>query len=166
MPICKNCGKTFPNHIYIDGKHHITSNRKHCLDCIPFKSGLRLKNGILLKKGEKQKPSVTCKLCGRVYLYDYTKGHCLTICNSCNANRKRKNRKIKAVEYKGGCCCKCGYATCMEALEFHHIDDSKKEFALSWMYSLSWDKMKKELDKCALLCSNCHREIHAGVLEL
>ena len=67
-----------------------------------------------------------------------------------------------AVEYKGGSCAVCGYNRCIEALEFHHNNSSGKDFSISEKgYTRSWAKVKEELDKCMLLCANCHREIHA-----
>ena len=78
----------------------------------------------------------------------------------------RQKIKEKAIEYKGGCCEKCGYNKCKWAFDFHHLDSTKKDFSLSKNITLSWDKVKKELDKCILVCANCHREVHAGVLKL
>lgn len=71
----------------------------------------------------------------------------------------RRRVKEKLIEYKGGCCERCGYSKCSDALEFHHVDPSEKEFSVSGK-SISFEKMKKEVDKCILVCSNCHREIH------
>ena len=79
-----------------------------------------------------------------------------------NVKNHRKRTKIKLVEYKGGCCEKCGYNKCIEALEFHHIDESTKEFAVSGS-TKSLERQKKEADKCIMLCANCHRELHAGL---
>ncbi len=77
--------------------------------------------------------------------------------------RRRKVRQM-AVAYKGGHCQRCGYDRCIDALEFHHSDSSKKDFSISEKgYTRSWDKVKEELDKCTLLCANCHREVHAQV---
>lgn len=74
--------------------------------------------------------------------------------------RRRKVREL-AVEYKGGKCQKCGYRRCIEALEFHHIEVSKKDFGISAKgYTRSWKRVKEEIDKCVMLCANCHREIH------
>lgn len=79
---------------------------------------------------------------------------------------KRRIFKEKSVAYKGGACEACGYNKCLHALTFHHRDASIKEYNLSKIFHiLSWDEMKKELDKCHLLCSNCHYEVHAGLLE-
>lgn len=80
--------------------------------------------------------------------------------------KKRKQLKEKAVEYKGGSCILCGYNRCLAALDFHHLDRSKKDFKLSDMYSKSWKSVLEELDKCVLVCANCHREIESGFIKL
>jgi 5-methylcytosine-specific restriction endonuclease McrA len=75
---------------------------------------------------------------------------------------RRKKIRTKAVEHKGGCCKECGYSKCIDALEFHHIDPDQKDFTISSKgYTRSWEKVKSELDKCIILCANCHRELHA-----
>ena len=80
--------------------------------------------------------------------------------------RRRKIREM-AVQYKGGSCEICGYNKCIKALEFHHIDNGKKDFGISEKgYTRSWDSVKKELEKCILLCANCHREVHEGTTQL
>jgi len=67
-----------------------------------------------------------------------------------------------AVAYKGDKCERCGYDHCIDALEFHHIDPTQKDFSISSKgYTRSWSKVKEELDKCMILCANCHRELHA-----
>lgn len=71
----------------------------------------------------------------------------------------RKRQKVKAVEYKGGKCERCGYNKCLGALTFHHLDPTQKDFIISQAQK-GWDKTKLELDKCALLCANCHAEEH------
>ena len=78
-----------------------------------------------------------------------------------NVKAWRKRTKELLVEYKGGKCEFCGYNKCLEALEFHHIDETTKEFAVSGS-TKSLEKQKKEADKCYMLCANCHRELHAG----
>jgi hypothetical protein len=64
------------------------------------------------------------------------------------------------IEYKGGKCEKCGYDKCAEALDFHHVDPATKSFSISKAKGNKMDALKKEADKCVLLCSNCHREEH------
>lgn len=76
--------------------------------------------------------------------------------------RSQKRKKIDAVNLFGGCCQKCGYDKCVEALEFHHLDKNEKEEKPSYIIMRwSWERVKEELEKCILLCSNCHKEVHA-----
>lgn len=103
---------------------------------------------------------IKCKYCSRKYFYDRRKGHTRTYCNSCSANRKRFIVKKRMVEYKGGECCRCGYDKCQRALVFHHRNSSEKEITLSRNYGRKWEVLQQELDKCDLLCSNCHMEVH------
>jgi 5-methylcytosine-specific restriction endonuclease McrA len=81
------------------------------------------------------------------------------------AVRKRRLKiRQMAIAAKGGRCEKCGYNRCIEALEFHHKSGLDKEFGLSERgYARSWKRVEKELEKCVLLCANCHRETHAEV---
>ena len=81
--------------------------------------------------------------------------------NYFNRNR-RKELKLKAVNYKGGSCEKCGYNKCLDALTFHHINPAEKDFQISEMCR-KWETVKNELDKCILVCSNCHLEIHSEI---
>ena len=81
--------------------------------------------------------------------------------------RRREKVRHAAISYKGGSCQVCGYDRCLEALEFHHLDPTQKDFGLSNKgYTRSWEKVRAEADKCILLCANCHREFHAGMLQL
>ena len=78
--------------------------------------------------------------------------------------KRRKNIRWKAIAYKGGRCQICSYDRCAEALEFHHLSSSRKDFGISSKgYTRSWNKVLEELEKCILLCANCHRELHAGL---
>ena len=55
----------------------------------------------------------------------------------------------------------CGYDKYIGALEFHHLDPSRKDVQISAIRARTFnDKIKKELDKCQMLCCNCHRELH------
>lgn len=79
--------------------------------------------------------------------------------------KRRKKLKQMSIDYKGGCCQKCGYNKCNGALEFHHLDPNKKDFAISSKGDTkSWEKLQNELDKCILVCANCHREIHEELI--
>ena len=71
-------------------------------------------------------------------------------------------KRIELVEYLGGKCCKCGYDKSISALEFHHLNPEEKSYSLDMrrISSKNIDELKQEADKCILVCSNCHREIH------
>ena len=76
----------------------------------------------------------------------------------------RKRWKAAIVYASGNCCQICQYNKCIEAMEFHHIDPTQKDFALGTIKqspSMN-EKIIDELIKCVLLCSNCHKEVHAG----
>jgi len=81
--------------------------------------------------------------------------------------KRRRMIKDKAIAYLGGKCNFCGYNRCFSALDFHHIDEKSKSFGLSQRgLTRSWERTRQELEKCVLVCANCHREIHAGLLQL
>lgn len=76
--------------------------------------------------------------------------------------KRRKKLKQLSVQYKGEKCTFCGYSKYIGALDLHHVDPENKDFSLSVRgLTRSWDKIKEELEKCILVCANCHREIHA-----
>lgn len=81
-------------------------------------------------------------------------------------NKRRRLIKLKAIEYKGGSCSICGYSRCASSLVFHHVDSSEKDFNIGKKgETRSWNRVVKELDKCVLVCQNCHGEIHSGLIK-
>lgn len=78
--------------------------------------------------------------------------------------RKRNKvqwRKRQLVAYKGGKCERCGGEYHENVYDFHHYDQSLKSFAVNQStYQRKWIDLVAEVDKCFLLCSNCHREVH------
>lgn len=113
--------------------------------------------------------SRVCKFCGEKDTKKFMsigRGLSKSRCKKCHNlyTRKRiKDNKKKAVEYKGGNCIVCGYNKCMRSLSFHHRNPEIKD--LNWNKMRSWklEKIKKELDKCDLLCNNCHGEVHEKI---
>lgn len=77
----------------------------------------------------------------------------------------RNEVKKKCVEYKGGKCLICEYNRCYAALDFHHKNPEDKDFTISGG-TKSFENLKPELDKCILVCRNCHSEIHSGLINL
>lgn len=87
--------------------------------------------------------------------------------NSIAVMKCTQKRKLVLVDILGGKCLFCGFNKWPEALEFHHVDPNTKEFALSGTYlSRNLNTQYNELRKCILVCSNCHRGIHAGYINV
>lgn len=83
-----------------------------------------------------------------------------------NQKPSEKQRKIKLLKLKGGCCIVCGFNKSKSALDFHHLDPSKKDPDIVLTKNMGWDKLITEVNKCVILCSNCHRMVHAGEIIL
>lgn len=77
--------------------------------------------------------------------------------------RELNIQKLKDLGYDK-CCC-CGYDNYWGALEFHHLDSEEKEFGVASITHHNFEKILKEVEKCIMVCANCHRELHAGILE-
>jgi hypothetical protein len=86
-----------------------------------------------------------------------TAGKARTDQNAAARRRKEEiNEFLRAHKLSVGCA-DCGYRSHHAALEFHHEGDDK-EINLSFAKSL--DQARREMQKCAVLCSNCHRIRH------
>jgi hypothetical protein len=102
-----------------------------------------------------------CKRCGKIYKGGH--GSYKELCNPCKVTKQRAELKEKAVQQLGGKCEICGYDKSMRALQFHHIDPTRKDFSISSKGTIKWESIKKEIEKCQLLCANCHTEIHENL---
>jgi hypothetical protein len=91
-------------------------------------------------------------------------------CKRCRGEavaRRRRVVKRTLVLEAGGACVLCGYDRCTAALEFHHLDRSKKSFNLSLRgVTKSIERIREEAAKCVLLCANCHAEVEVGFVAL
>ena len=154
MPQCRKCSSPFLNHVVIDGKVRNLCRRKYCLDCSSFGShNTRRLEG--LARAIQEKTARLCRVCGRVVRKTVSD----TRCNTCDTKVRRICMKMLAVEYLGGKCNSCGWVGSLVAFDFHHRDGDKV-FAIADAAHHSWDKIRVELDKCELLCANCHRLKH------
>ena len=127
---------------------------------------------------------IECRACGKEVLQSPRKGgraklYCNDACrsrwryrndlNTINRNTYAEqkargySKKWKALQYKGGKCQTCGEDR-PETLCFHHRDPSQKELKLDGrsFANRKWKTIEKELDKCDLLCHNCHNAVHYG----
>jgi len=156
--ICANCGNSFPNKKVIDGKERVLNSREYCLECSSFGQH----NTKQIHKEDELEFEV-CQDCGREYEYDRDKGHRRNRCNSCSVSRRREAKKQDLVDYAGGECQDCGYDKCNRALAFHHNDPEQKSFGINISsMTKDYETLVEEVDKCTLLCSNCHMERHCG----
>jgi hypothetical protein len=134
MRTCTQCGGELPNWIRIDGVRHNVRHRTVCVSCRPW--GERRPVGFT-KRYPRARPGSSAEA----------------------VNEWRRRTKLRAIEYKGGKCSTCGYDRCVAALAFHHLDPTQKEFRIGGA-TRSWERTRAELDKCVLLCANCHAEEH------
>jgi hypothetical protein len=165
MPKCAKCGGHFQCHTVIDGKERNLCSRKFCLSCSPF--GRHNTRDITDDDNEMK----TCYSCSRqlpksAFLRRRRSGVYAFYgsCKECRASYDKKRAllfKLRCIAYKGGKCEVCGYSKCVGALDFHHADPVEKEFALGGQKTRKFDsRIRRELDKCVLLCCRCHREEH------
>ena len=124
-----------------------------------------------LSKKESNIEKRICLICGKEFQPQYM-AYSRKYCYQCspvgldkqaNITSIRHAIKHQLVLYKGGKCQECGYSKCEGALQFHHLDPNEKDFNLSNKYNngcFDMDKLKLEVDKCVLLCANCHAEKH------
>ena len=89
-------------------------------------------------------------------------------CQNKNSVQKRREKlKWLSIQYKGNKCQDCLVSFPQyNVYEFHHLDPTTKDFSIGGDgHTRSWDEIKSELDKCVMLCSNCHRIRHFSELE-
>ena len=172
MKICQHCHKQFKTYIVLpSGEAKNLGSRKFCLECSPHgnhntKSIIDESTALNIPIGFKQ--CNTCKSIKKLSDFHKNKDRIRPSCKACfngQINKKAQEIKRKAIEYKGGKCNQCSYDKCQSALEFHHLNPSEKDYSISEVLTkaVNFDALKIELDKCMLLCANCHREAHSVV---
>lgn len=76
--------------------------------------------------------------------------------------QKRKQNWDKIFEYFGGRkCIHCGIESKWPIYDLHHKDPNTKDVSIGTIAHYNWDKVFPEVEKCVLLCANCHRIAHA-----
>lgn len=108
-----------------------------------------------------------CKICQREYAkLHYQNNKEKYSDKSVKRNKEERNKKKLFIDsFKVDGCTKCDEDE-LCCLEFHHIDPDKKSFRLSQGTSKSLELLVEEISKCVVLCANCHRKVHAGVMGL
>lgn len=165
MPICLNCSNSFSTNVVINGeKRRLSGNRKYCLKCSAYGEH-NTKTLHLIKEVEENVRK--CSKCQEVKsIENFYKGKNKThswckLCNNEDSLARQKKIKAQCVDYKGGKCSHCGIKDDPCIYDFHHLDASKKSYTIARFASRSLEVLKSELDKCILLCSNCHRKQHS-----
>lgn len=167
MPNCVKCKCSFPNRVIINGLARNLCSRKYCLECSPF--GEHNTKKIHEHVGIKQ--TRNCPRCKKILPNEnfysrrgvpFSSVYCKKCTNALSVARQKKFKE-QCVLYKGGQCEICGYKKCIAALEFHHTDPKLKELSIAKMNWNFNEKAKQELNKCQLLCANCHREAHSKI---
>lgn len=133
------------------------STKKYCSDAC-MNAARRLRR-IEKTNGIKEK---ICPICGTSFTPKTGAANQRTCCYECMPDGVQLTRGMflaKIKEQRGGKCVRCGYSTCLKALEFHHIDPSQKDFTISNDHFKLQDAIN-ESKKCILICSNCHKELH------
>ena len=82
-----------------------------------------------------------------------------------NVKSYRQRQKANIIYVMGGKCACCGYNKCNSALELHHLNPDEKDFTFSDNTNRAWETIVQELPKTILVCANCHREIHAELID-
>jgi len=147
---CEKCGDKNIFHLVC---HHIDNNKE-------FKMSELLHYRWSMIEEEIKKCQLLCENCHMEYHFNYNN----------NINDCRRKSKSIYLEYKNGKCKKCNYDKCDASLSFHHKDPNEKSF---WIGNLGHkittlsdikEHVKKELDKCVILCRNCHLEEHTDMV--
>lgn len=140
----------------------IRSTKKYCSDECNYKAR-RIRENKKVNSLEK-----VCLLCEQTFILNTAAANHRQCCYDCMPEGTQLSRGqfiSKLKEKYGGKCLRCGYDKSLVALDFHHIDPEKKDF------TISNDRFKlieaiEEIKKCILICSNCHREFHAGLWKI
>lgn len=158
--ICIVCGKEF---------EAIRSTKKYCSkEC---ENQRRREKYIQQKEDRKNTPQENhmpykqCLLCGKSFQPKTAAANHRQCCYECMPEGTQLRRKDYASKLKikeGGKCVRCGYDKCLSALDFHHKNPEEKDFGIS-DDNIKLKDAIEEVKKCILICSNCHRELHAGL---
>jgi hypothetical protein len=136
----KNCdehiGYFKKNYKYVSGAMH-----RRCTKCNTFKSEDQFYSK------QNARGSSWCKECFSKGTYQYQID-------------RAEERKMHFIKQKGGCCERCGYMKNTAALCFHHLEEKEFNLDARHLANNSMAVLEKEMEKCQLLCHNCHMEVH------
>jgi len=153
MKKCRKCQQEFPNRLEINGAIKVLNKRKYCLECSPF--GKRNTKKLHLPNSERDSNTKKiCLQCSKEFKWNKN-----NVCWTCRSFNRRKTNRQKGIKYLGSKCRQCKIKD-TDVLTFHHTDRDNKYDNLSSLWHREWSIIETELDKCELLCANCHMKIH------
>lgn len=124
----------------------------------------------VLQGGQYKRDVVPTKICKCGCVIDCSK-YRGSVCFTCLMKARYVIREQNIITLVGNSCWICEYSvdgSGLRLLCFHHMDPTQKQFGLTKreIGNHTWKKVLCEVQKCALLCSNCHAEVHAGFLDV
>ena len=135
MKICTRCRQELPFDLFGKNKSKKDGLQTHCKTCRKEINNNHYKNSSKRREAVRRNASL---------------------------HKIRNTEFLNEVKSQG--CCKCGEAE-LCVLDFHHLGRNKDFDISKKRGSFSIEKLKNELEKCIVVCSNCHRKIHAGVIQ-
>jgi hypothetical protein len=125
---CGSCKKIKPLSEFHKALNKKAGYTSYCKDCSSKYSSAKYKTDVVFRKRRKDNNKKVIED-NRQWLIDYLKEHPCAVCGEAD----------------------------IVVLEFDHIDRSTKEYTIAKMLSYSINTIKKELEKCQVLCVNCHK---------
>lgn len=115
-----------------------------------------------INKNKADKLNSECKECQKKYFKEYYKNNKEKHIKAVTENKSYKKKEIARYKIEQGGCIRCGYNKHPVALQFHHLDKNTKDFNIGANLHLPWELLLKEIEKCEILCANCHAIEHSN----
>ena len=150
--VCSKCKEEKPKQAFHNNKRRHNGKSAYCISC----DKERKKAYLQTEKGREA---------SRKRQEKHRQNNPESVKKATIRNRKKKQDLVD--NYKSTGCCICGYNRCLQALDLHHMNPLVKEDTVSnLIFSSGIERLEEEVKKCVVLCANCHREHHAGLLQI
>jgi hypothetical protein len=155
---CKYCGLETPWYEIYECHHENPEEKEYNI------SGLRHKDWDTVVVPELRKCILVCANCHSLLESQIARLRPNRTRDQMYKYAKKDQYKQRCVEYISGGCQICGLETNdFSKYDFHHVIPYAKQFCISDLTCKDWDSIvRPELNKCALLCRNCHKSFHFG----
>lgn len=153
------CGRAIHLSTRVNGKLKNFQHRRRCLRCLPFGMKRGRWHGIVTRTPDEASRACRERLRARYRERRLELGRC-------PVTAMRISRRRFVVDLVGAACQLCRYGRCKRNLVFHHVTGKKELMLSSPSFQVRLSSMVKELRKCAVVCHNCHGEIHEGLVDV